>query len=139
MAKFDLATVMARYPNAVSFTFGDGCALSDRLISLVRSGKKTATCGALRDTLAEGEPVPTAGALEVVLDWDGCPALVLRLTDVTVRRFCDVDEHFALSEGENDTLAGWQHDHRKFFERNGGWAPEMDLICQRFEIVEVFE
>ena len=32
-----------------TFKFGDSEELSDRLIALVREGKKTATCGALRE------------------------------------------------------------------------------------------
>ncbi len=53
--------------------------------------------------------------------------------------FAEIDEDFALAEGENDDLEGWRRDHRAYFERNGGWNPDMDLICERFEVVEVFD
>jgi uncharacterized protein YhfF len=132
-ARLDL--LLARYPGARTFRFGDSPALCESLLALVRTGKKTATCGAAAD-YAAGEPLPVVGRHDIALAWDGRPALVILTTEVTRRRFCDVDEAFALAEGENATLAGWRADHRRFFERNGGWHPEMALICERFRLVE---
>ncbi len=51
----------------------------------------------------------------------------------------EVPEAFALAEGENDTLDGWRRDHRVYFERTGGWAPDMLLMCERFRVVRVLE
>ena len=130
-----LADVLARYPGAEIFTFGDSRALCDELLALVRSGTKTATCGARRDFDA-GEPLPQVGRRDIALDWDGAPALVIETVEVTERRFRDVDADFALAEGEDDSLAGWQAAHRRYFERNGGWTPEMWLVCERFRLVE---
>lgn len=124
------------YPGAGTFRFGDGADLCERLIGLVRAGKKTATCGAARDFDEEPEAMPVVGRADIATYWDGTPALVIRTTEVTRRRFCDVDEDFALAEGENDSLLGWRKDHKAYFKRNGGWHPEMELICERFELVE---
>lgn len=132
-----LAALRTRYPGAETFTFGDSRALSDTLLSLVRDGRKRATCGALRDFAEAGEPLPVAGRRDIALDWDGLPALVIETLEVTVRRFCDVDAGFALAEGEDETLEGWQAGHRAYFERNGGWTPEMELVCEIFRLVEV--
>ena len=125
-----------RYPDAVTFTFGDNRTLCDELIALVRSGKKTATCGALRDFEDGGEALPVVGRRDIALDWDGNPVFVIETEDVTVRRFSDMTEDFAVAEGENETLQGWQSDHRAYFERNGGWSPDMQLVCERFRMVE---
>ena len=95
-----------RYPDAETFKFGDNRALCDELLSLVRLGKKQATCGALQDFEDEKEPMPVVGRRDIALDWDGFPALVIETTEVTIRRFCDVDADFALSEGEDETLEG---------------------------------
>jgi uncharacterized protein YhfF len=130
-----LAALRARYPGAETFTFGDSRALCDELLALVRAGTKTATCGARRDFDA-GEPLPRVGRHDIALDWDGAPALVIETVEVTERRFCDVDADFALAEGENESLEGWQAAHRRFFERNGGWDPDMWLVCERFRLVE---
>lgn len=128
--------LQAAYPGAETFRFGDNARLSAELIALVRNGRKTGTCGALRSFTEGGEAMPVVGRRDIVLDWDGTPALIVETVSVTVRRFCDVDVDFALSEGENDDLAGWQRDHRSYFERNGGFSPEMELVCERFRLVE---
>lgn len=119
----------------VSFTFGDNEELCNELLSLVRSGSKTATCEALRKFSAEGEAMPVVGRRDVALNWDGTPALLLETIEVTQTRFCDVDESFALAEGENDDLEGWRRDHQAYFERTGGFDPEMILVCERFRLV----
>ncbi|WP_413875904.1 ASCH domain-containing protein [Albidovulum sp.] len=131
-----LAALKARYHGAETFTFGDSRALCDRLLGLVRDGRKRATCGALRDFTDGAEPLPVVGRRDIALDWDGAPALVIETTEVTIRRFCDVEDDFALAEGEDETLQGWQAGHRAYFERNGGWTPEMELVCERFRLVE---
>lgn len=131
-----IAALKERYPGAETFAFGDSRALCDDLIARVRSGAKRATCGALRDFTDGAEAMPVPGRRDIVLDWDGAPALVIETTEVTIRRFCDVDAGFALAEGEDDTLEGWQAGHRAFFERNGGWSPDMELVCERFRLIE---
>lgn len=129
----------ALFPGAETFVFGDNPKLCGALLALVRTGKKTATCGALRDYTGEGgEALPIAGRCDIALNWDGTPALVIETVEVSLRRFCDVDADFALAEGENDSLAGWQSDHRAYFERNGGWSAEMELVCERFKLVRDF-
>ncbi|MCB2115006.1 MAG: ASCH domain-containing protein [Rhodobacteraceae bacterium] len=131
-----IAALKARYPGAVTFTFGDSREMCEELLALVRAGKKRATCGALRDFQEGGEPPPVPGRRDIALNWDGIPALVIETVDVTIKRFCDMDADFALAEGENDTLAGWREGHRAYFERNGGWSEEMELICERFRLIE---
>ncbi|MCT4609134.1 MAG: ASCH domain-containing protein [Pelagimonas sp.] len=126
-----------RYPEAESFRFGDSEALCQELLALVISGKKTATCGALRDFQDGGEAMPVVGRRDISLNWDGTPACVIETTEVTIRRFCDVDADFALSEGEDDSLEGWQRGHQAYFTRNGGFDPEMQLVCERFKLIEV--
>ena len=134
-----LEDLQRKYPNSATFKFGDSESLCQELLDLVRKGKKTATCGALRDFEAKKEEVPVAGRRDIALNWDGSPALVIETVQVTCRRFCDVDEAFALAEGENDDLAGWRKDHQRYFERNGGFDDEMMLVCERFKLVEVIE
>ena len=131
-----LEQLKQKYPGAQTFKFGDSLELSDQLIALVRSGKKTATCGALRDFESGEDTMPVPGRQDIALNWDDTPALVIETVDVSITRFCDVGEAFALAEGENEDLGGWQRDHRAFFERNGGFDPGMQLVCERFRLVE---
>lgn len=125
-----------RYPKAGSFDFGDSPELSRRLIELVRLGRKTATCAALRHYQAEGIPLPEVGRHDIALDHAGRPALVIQTTWVDTMRFIDVDWSFACDEGEDETLEGWRRGHKEFFARNGGFDPSMMLVCQRFRLVE---
>lgn len=131
-----IEAVRRRYPGARTFRFGDSRALSDDLLARVRSGRKTATCMALADIEDGGEPMPQVGRRDIALDWDDRPALVIETVEVTIRRFDEVDAAFALAEGENDTLEGWRRDHERYFARNGGFAPDMPLVCERFRVVE---
>ncbi|MCH2075350.1 MAG: ASCH domain-containing protein [Rhodobacteraceae bacterium] len=127
----------AKYPGAVTFKFGGSEWLCNDLAQRVIDGKKRATCGAMRDFQEGGEALPVEGRCDIVFWWDDTPAAVIETRRVFYRKFKDMDEDFALKEGENDDLAGWQRDHRAYFERNGGWSEDMDLVCEEFEVVEV--
>jgi len=133
-----LEDAKARYPDAQVFTFGDNAALCARLLALVRSGAKRATCDAHRAYTAKDIPLPVVDGISVALNWDGTPALVIRTTEVRIVRFQDVDEGFALEEGENASLEEWRASHRRYFERTSGFAPDMELVCERFRLVEDF-
>jgi uncharacterized protein YhfF len=122
--------------NAVQFSFGDSPALADELLALVLAGAKTATCGAVRDYGPGKEAMPEVGRRDVVLDGAGRPAAVIETVSLAVRRFADVPEVFALAEGEGD-FATWRAAHVAYFERNGGWSEDLELVCERFKLVEV--
>ena len=120
--------------DAVGFKFGDSRELCDQLLALVRAGRKTASCGALRDFDA-GEEMPVVGRRDLALDWDGKPALLIETVEVRAQPFCDVTEDFALAEGEG-SFADWKRGHIAFFTRNGGFDPQMMLVCERFTLIE---
>lgn len=42
----------------------------------------------------------------------------------------------ALAEGKNDDLTGWRNDHRAFFQRTGGFSLEMQVVWERFALIE---
>ncbi|MEM6663925.1 MAG: ASCH domain-containing protein [Pseudomonadota bacterium] len=125
----------AKYANLHRFRFADGPELGDVLLSLVLQGKKTGTCWPLRD--ADTEPMVSVGERAVYTGWNDIPRCVVEYTRVEITRYDQVGEAFALSEGENDSLDGWRADHRAYFERNGGWSPDMELVCENFRVVEV--
>ena len=120
-----------------SFAFGDSPGMADRLLALVIDGSKTASCAPVRDLTPLGdEPMPVAGHRYVVLDGQQRPAAVIETLDVVIRRFDEVTEDFARAEGEGD-FAKWREGHKAFFERNGGWSPDLQLACERFKLVGV--
>ncbi|MBI1417437.1 MAG: ASCH domain-containing protein [Limimaricola sp.] len=131
-----LATLQTRYPGAVTFRFGDGPDLCNRLLALVRSGAKRATCGRLQDFLDDPAAMPAEGRCDIATTWDGTPALVIRTRKLIRIRFCDVTWDLARQEGEDAALSGWQEGHQGFFARNGGFDPEMLLLFEIFDLVE---
>jgi uncharacterized protein YhfF len=133
-------TLPARYRDAVTFSFGDTPELADELLALVIAGRKTATCGALRQFGSGGEQLPQVGRRDVVLDGRGRPAAVIETLGVSHRRFDEVDAAFAADEGEGDgSLETWTRNHIAYFERTGGFAPDMAVVCERFRLVEVLD
>jgi uncharacterized protein YhfF len=117
-----------------SFAFGDSPDLADELLELVLKGIKTATCS------TEDEPnISTPGERWIVLDGRGNPRCVIESTEVTYRRYGDVDAAFAHDEGEGDrSLSYWRSAHRSYFGRLGKFSEDMMLMCERFRLVEIF-
>lgn len=121
--------------------FGDSEALSNSLISLIVAGIKRGTCSLLWSWEHEGDPVPEAGDMEIVLDWHNQPALIRRATTVEIVPFERVTADFAASEGEGDrSLKYWQSEHMRFFAaeclRIGRSVDKsMPLVCETFEVL----
>jgi uncharacterized protein YhfF len=119
------------------FAFGATPEEADGLLALVLEGKKTATCGPLFQYVDEGVPVPKPGHRSVAMDSAGKPRCVLEVTEVTQKKFTEVDAAFAYDEGEGDrTLDDWRRIHEEFAHRVTGFSPDMILVCERFRVVE---
>ncbi|GGM36816.1 ASCH domain-containing protein [Promicromonospora citrea] len=123
-----------------AWSFGDEPGLAQRLLDAVLAGDKTATSSALWDYEDEGAPLPVVGELSILLDGEGHPRALIRTTSVETVAFEDVDEDFAAAEGEDDrTLASWRAGHEAYFRRTLGpgreFAPDMPLLCERFELL----
>ncbi|MBS0488857.1 ASCH domain-containing protein [Phenylobacterium sp.] len=116
------------------FAFGDSPAMADELLALVLQGKKTATCW----PASQGLKGSAAGARYVVLDGAGAPCVVIESTELVQRRFDEVPDDFAAEEGEGDlSYAHWAAVHEDCFTREGAFAPDMMLWCERFRLVEI--
>jgi uncharacterized protein YhfF len=128
----------AHYRELPRWSFGDSPALADELLALVLNGTKTATCGPLREYHAEGVPLPKVGERSVLLDGTGKASCVIEVTEVAIRHFADIDEAFAHDEGEaSRTLDDWRRIHEEFFRRHGDVSDDLELVCERFRLVEV--
>jgi len=129
-----LDAVPEKYRGLRAFAFGDGPELADELLGLVITGIKTATCS------TEDEPnTSTPGERWIVRDGHGEPRCVIETTEVSYRRFDEVDANFAFEEGEGDrSLDHWRKAHRAYFTRQGKFSEDMMLMCERFRLVEVF-
>ena len=128
-------SVPDRYQALRSFAFGDGPELADELLDLVLRGIKTATCS------TQDEPnTSLPGERWIVLDGQGAPGCVIESTEVSYRRFSEVDAKFAFEEGEGDrSLKYWREAHREYFSKQGRFSEDMMLMCERFRLVEILD
>jgi len=118
-----------------SFTFGDTPEMADRLLGLVLAGTKTATTSSCSDPAATHGEV---GKRWTVLDGQGRARAVIETTELTVCRFDEVTEAHARFEGEGDmSLEYWRKVHKDFFTKEGTYAPDMKVMCERFRLVKI--
>ena len=121
--------------------WGDSPAMADELGALIVQGAKTATCSAVWEWEAEGNPIPQAGLITIALDGRGEPLCIVEAVEMTVRNYNEVDADFAREEGEGDlSLNYWREEHRNFFSRvlpkiGKEFSEDMPLVCERFRVI----
>lgn len=93
--------------------------LSESLLELVLSGKKTATASSRNSFEIDGERLPVIGDLSVVTDFEGNPKCVIETTLVTLIPYGEMTFEICSREGEDDCLESWQRGHEKFFRNEG--------------------
>jgi uncharacterized protein YhfF len=119
----------------------------DRLVDAVLRGEKTATSSLRLEYQPEGEDeLPRPGMRWVVVDSNERPVAVIETNDVRVVRAGDVDERFAIDEGEGfRSVADWRAAHERFWNsdayREEVSAVTIDydtlVVCERFTLVEL--
>ena len=122
--------------------WGDGPAMADELGVLIVQGLKTATCSALWEWEAEGNPIPGVGSITIALDGRGQPLCIVETVEITIRKYNEVDSDFAREEGEGDlSLSYWREAHKNYFSRvlpnktDKEFSEEMPLVCERFQLI----
>lgn len=124
-----------------AFHFDDNEPSANELAALVLQGRKRATAALLWSHEQEKKPVPRPGDLSIVTDFAGVPQCVIETQRVDVVPFGQVSAEFAATEGEGDgSLAYWRRAHEAFFARECQRlglepAPDMPVVCERFEVV----
>jgi len=136
MPNLTLQDIIDANPEAETFRFGDSQSLCEHILWLVRAGRKTATCEAMRVYGEGGDALPVVGRRDVALNWDGSPALMLETVEVSRRRFDEMDAEFVAAQGEFRDLAHWRKAYKAYFARSGGFAEDMEIMCERFRVVE---
>jgi uncharacterized protein YhfF len=126
--------------------FGFPGPLRDKLVAAVLRGEKTATASLRLEYEPEGQyELPVPGSRSVVVDSDERPVALVETSEVRVVRSGDVDEQFAIDEGEGfESVADWRAAHERFwgsddYLRAVGLVDIDDdtlVVCQRFRLVE---
>ena len=120
--------ISQKYPHASFCTFGDSAALADHLATLIATGVKTASCGSLAGCI-EDNAFPMIGEYKIVENSRGEPVCVIRVIGLHLLRF---------SDGEGDlSLEYWRNEHRRFFQAEGCYSPEMDVIFEEYALIDV--
>lgn len=123
-----------------AWAFGATPQQADELLDLVLHGTKTATASSMREYEADGDPLPQAGDLSILLDGSGVPRAVIETTAVRVVPFDQVGPEHARAEGEGDrSLAHWRRVHEQFWREHStdprGFTPDMPVVCEEFRLV----
>jgi uncharacterized protein YhfF len=135
--RFELSVTIARSPAAVAGMRGH---LADEL---ERPTAPRAGTSLLWAHEVEGEALPEVGDIDVVVDHEGEPVAVTRVTSVFVAPFGEVDaDHAALEGGGDGSLAHWRAAHWDVFGRECARigrvpAEDMPVVCCAFELLAV--
>lgn len=121
--------------------WGDSPQMADELGALITQGVKTATCSALWEWEAEGNPLPEDGYITIILDGRGEPLGIVETIEISIRKYNEVDANFAREEGEGDlSLKYWRAAHKRYFTRilakiGKEFSEDMPLVCERFHLI----
>ena len=121
--------------------FGNTREVATELADLVLSGRKTATASLLEMNELNPSDAPQPDGYSVITDFDGDPFCVLQTTEIRHIPFDDVDERFAVDEGEGDLSHDyWRRVHWDYFSREAELHGfEFDgrsiVCCERFRVL----
>ena len=91
-------------PNTTPYSgecaFGIDKEMSDYLIELILSGKKTATTSAFEAYEIDNEPIPHNGGYYVIVDFDDNPCGVIQTTKVEILEYKNITWEMAKKEGD---------------------------------------
>lgn len=128
-------TLSEEWAGLRQFRFGDSPELADRLAALVVAGVKTATCSAAANGFDAA-----LGERQVVLSGEGRPVAVIETMALDVLPFSSVTPEQAALEGEGDlSHLYWQEAHEAYYQREGTYTPDMDVIFETFRLVTVLD
>ena len=113
----------------------------DELLDLVAAGKKRATAHLSLDFEINRVARRAPGDYWLVVDTVSAPRFLVRVTDVDVRPFDEVQLSFAAREGEGDSsLEYWRTVHREYFQLQCAaweidWSETLPVVCEGFELI----
>lgn len=120
--------------------------LRDRLVAAIVAGEKTTTSSLYEEWTRDGEPLPSAGRREVVVDSAGVGVCVTETVEVSTCRLADIALAHAVGEGEGfTTVAEWRSAHEEFWGsaefRASVGEPQIRIdddtliVCEEFRLI----
>lgn len=138
LAMISEAEALAKYPGSVSYKNGDSAELNAEILALVLSGVKTVSCDAVAGFEQRGEEKPAPGRIDIALDWGGVPVAAVKTVAVDLIPFDEMSEDLVADQGEFRDLAHWRLGYETYLARAGVFDPQVVMLVERFEVVEVF-
>lgn len=110
------------------------------LLSLVLSGRKTAIFTSYSTFAIDGEPLPLAGELYLVVNKKNEPICVIEFENVQIVPYNEVTWQMSSLEGEDENLEAWREKQREYLEDEGAvvgfeFTPDIKLVFQTFRVV----
>ena len=123
-----------------AYRFGD---TPNELAQLVVDGVKTATCNALRLYELNNRPIPQVGNYNIILNKAFEPVCVIQITAVEIKKYDEIDEAFAIAEGDG-SYKNWDDIHVRFFKEqlglfNESFHRQIELVCQIFKVIHIHD
>jgi uncharacterized protein YhfF len=119
--------------------------LRDQLTAAVYSGIKTTTSSLHEAYAVWQEELPVAGTVQGVLDSEGVPRFATEIVKVEVKRMAEVDDAFAIAEGEGFAgAADWRAAHEAYWLSRAcvedlGYTPELGddtlVVCETVRVL----
>ncbi len=127
-----------RYFSAYHFCLDEKNA--NELLALVLSGQKKATASSYVSFAKLNQTIPQVNDYNVLIDYAGHPHCVIQNTKVTILPFRAMTFELCRREGEDDNLASWQENHRRFFTQEGAelgykFDEDMLVVFEEFRVV----
>ena len=117
-----------------AWAFGNNPQMADELLELVLEGKKRATASALSQYGPDDFLPAVDGRYEILLDGKGNPRAAIQTSKVYITKFNKVTVDHAFNEGDR-SLSYWRQVHESFFRELNCFAPDMDIVCEEFEVL----
>jgi uncharacterized protein YhfF len=123
------------------FHFGNTEECANNCAALTIQGKKRATASLEWGFTIGDEAYPEVGELNVITNWNNEPLCIIEVWKIKVLPFNEVNESFAIEEGEGDlSLKYWHKVHWEFFSQECqslGKQPSenMPIVLQWFKVV----
>lgn len=126
--------------NVRAYRYGD---TPDELAMMVASGKKTATSNALLLFELNNRIMPKVGDYHIILDKAFLPVALIQVQTVTIVPYDEIDEPFAIAEGDG-SYENWDEIHERFFTEQLSKFKEpfhrkIDLVCQTFNVLAIHQ
>lgn len=109
-------------------------------LSLVLSGRRTASFSLFESYQINKEPLPVSGELYIVEDSSSNPCCIIEITDVNVVPFGEITWPLARREGEDENLEVWQTRKQEDFEDESAilgvdFTKDTKILCEIFRVV----